>query len=198
MSVAIAVSVITTIIAAAGTYVGTYLNNISLARRQDQLERVNAQLKDLYGLLAALLLSTQVLFDAWRRWELPLEKGWKDSSEEELQRWRGWIKTVLQPRNSAMAELIMSHADLIDDMQMPPSLMALCAHTQYYEALQARWDQGDFERYIPYLVFPRDVTHDVIEAFNKLKARQADLWNDGGYCWEANLTRSPTGTTRPS
>src|SRR5690349_7697604 len=56
MGVTIAVSVITAVVAAAGTYLGTYLNNISLARRQDQLARVNAQLKDLYGPLAALLL----------------------------------------------------------------------------------------------------------------------------------------------
>jgi hypothetical protein len=175
MGVTIAVSVITAVVAAAGTYLGTYLNNISLARRQDQLARVNAQLKDLYGPLAALLLSTQVLFDAWRRWELPLTEGWKGSSEEERQRWRGWMRTVLQPRNIAMAELVMSHSDLIDDMRMPPSLMALCAHVRYYEALQARWDEGDVERYIPYVLFPRDVTHDVVEAFNRLKARQADL-----------------------
>lgn len=175
MGVTIAVSVITAVVAAAGTYLGTYLNNISLARRQDQLARVNAQLKDLYGPLAALLLSTQVLFDAWRRWELPLEKGWKDSSAEEQQRWRGWMRTVLQPRNIAMADLVMRHADLIDEMRMPPSLVALCAHVRYYEALQARWDEGDVERYIPYLLFPRDVTHDVLEAFNRLKARQADL-----------------------
>jgi hypothetical protein len=175
MGVTIAVSVITTALAAAGAYLGTYLNNLSLARRHDQLARVNAQLKDLYGPLAALLLSTQVLFDAWRRWELPLPGGWTGSSDEERQRYRDWMRTVLQPRNAAMSELVMSHADLIDGMRMPPSLVALSAHASYYEALMARWDAGDVERYIPFLVFPSDVTRDVVEAFNKLKARQAEL-----------------------
>lgn len=61
MGVTIAVSVITTVVAAAGTYVGTYLNNISLARRQDQLDRVNAQLRDLYGPLVALLLCDRAM-----------------------------------------------------------------------------------------------------------------------------------------
>lgn len=51
----------------------------------------------------------------------------------------------------------------------------LCAHAHYHEALRARWDEGDFERYIPYLVFPVDVTRDVVDAFNRLKARQAGL-----------------------
>jgi hypothetical protein len=175
MSVGLAVSAITAIVAATVGYVGTYVNTRLAARRSDQVKRLSAQMRDLYGPLAALLTSTDALYQIWRTRQLPLEHGWKNSTPEEQEEWRHWMTTVLMPLNRRMSQIVTTHADLIEEDHMPAELIALCAHVESYGGLLARWEADRFDRYLPHILFPDVVIEYSLRHFNQLKAKQAQL-----------------------
>jgi len=175
VSTALVVSAATAIFVATASYVGTYVNTWLAAQRSDRIERLSAQLRDLYGPLAALLTSTDALYKVWRSRQLPVLTGWKNSSEQEREEWRHWMTTVFMPLNRRMSQIVTTHADLIEEGHMPPELIALCAHVESYGALQARWEAGNFERFIPHILFPEVVIDYAISHFNTLKSEQARL-----------------------
>jgi len=85
------------------------------------------------------------------------------------------MTTVLMPLNRRMSQIITTHADLIEEDHMPAELIALCAHVESYGALQARWEAGRFERYLPHILFPDVVIEYALRHFNRLKSEQARL-----------------------
>lgn len=85
------------------------------------------------------------------------------------------MTTVFMPLNRRMSDIVTTHADLIEEGLMPPELIALCAHVESYGALQARWETGNFERYLPHILFPEVVIDYAIGHFNALKSEQARL-----------------------
>lgn len=175
MNTALIVSAATAIFLATASYIGTYVNTRLEKQRNGRIERLSAQLRDLYGPLAALLTSTDALYKVWRSRQLPVPTGWKNSSEEEREEWRHWMMTVFMPLNRRMSQIVTMHADLIEEDHMPPELIALCAHVESYEALQARWEAGNFERFVPHILFPDAVIDYAIGHFNALKSEQARL-----------------------
>jgi hypothetical protein len=175
VSIGLVVSAATAISVATASYIGTYANTRLAKQRSDRIERLSAQLRDLYGPLAALLTSTDALYNVWRTRQLPVPAGWKNSSEEEREEWRHWMMTVFMPLNRRMSQIVTTHADLIEEGHMPPELIALCAHVESYEALQARWEAGNFERFVPHIMFPDVVIDYAIGHFNALKSEQARL-----------------------
>lgn len=175
MQTAALIGLITAIVAAGIGYVATARINRADAIRADRIDRLNAQLRDLYGPLMALVLSTNALFQTWRRRELPLPHGWAASTAGEREEWRHWMRTVFMPLNRRIAETIITHADLVEEDFMPPQLLALCAHVASYEALLERWEAGSYDRFIPHILFPQVVVPYVTRRFNDLKQRQTKL-----------------------
>jgi hypothetical protein len=145
----------------AGTgYLAKYLNDLRIAQRKDQLERVNAQLRELYGPLYALARASGNTWLNFRKLNRPdVVSYWESSpqpSEKEAAAWRRWMAEVFAPLNAEMARLVVSHADLLDDRQMPQCLLDLCAHVHAYKVVLEGWKVGDFSRNTSVIDFPAD------------------------------------------
>ncbi|MFJ9939036.1 hypothetical protein [Streptomyces erythrochromogenes] len=162
-------------------YAATYLNGLRLAQRQERLARLNRQLSDFYGPLFALTEANSRIFGAFLEdnarpdgrspfaHEIP-------PSEEELAEWRLWVGTVFLPNIRAMRDLVIKHADLVRESEMPPILLQLCAHVSGYDITAARWDQGNHDQHLSVVPFPsEEIAAYARQGFENLKQEQGRL-----------------------
>jgi hypothetical protein len=161
-------------------YIATYLYNLKLAQRKDRLDRINRQLSDFYGPLLSLVSSSQSSWDAFRRrYRSDTLSFWSDDpppTVEEAAAWRLWMTEVFMPLNEGMADVITQHADLLDESDMPPSLLDVCAHVKAYRPTIKRWENGDFAEHTSLTGFPSaELRRFASEGFARLKAEQRDL-----------------------
>ncbi|KAK9863401.1 hypothetical protein WJX84_008631 [Apatococcus fuscideae] len=169
------------ILAATAGYLFTYWNSRINKEREAQIDRINEQLRDLYGPLLACVSATQHAFNAMVRQHTP------DGSRDEFVRavndhpdgiegiaYRQWIKEVLQPLNQRASEAITQRADLLESSMMEPLLLQLVAHVSAFKVILRRWEEGHVaERSaIPY---PDKVVDYAEQEFRKMKTRQAEL-----------------------
>jgi hypothetical protein len=172
------------VLAAVAGYVVKYLTDIRFAQRNDRLERVNRQLSEFYGPLLALTRSSDESWRAFRNRYRP-EPGsfWKldpPPSREDVIAWRLWMTTVFMPMHQRMTELVLSHADLIDEPDMPPCLLIMCAHVAGYRAILEEWETGAIsvarEDNVSVVNFPAEELGKYASvAFARLKAEQRHL-----------------------
>ncbi|MGW0411230.1 hypothetical protein ACWDZX_08010 [Streptomyces collinus] len=175
------IAVVVTIGLAFVGYVVTYLNGLRLSQRQERLARVNRQLSDFYGPLFALTEANSRTFDAFVGHharpggtspfdhEIP-------PTPEELTEWRLWVTTVFLPNIQAMRDLVIKHADLLSEPDMPPLLLHLCAHVLGYEITAARWAQGYHDQHLSVVSFPsEELAVYARQGFTTLKKEQASL-----------------------
>jgi hypothetical protein len=86
------------------------------------------------------------------------------------------MRQVFMPLNERMAELVLAHADLLDEEEMPACLLALTAHVFAYRAVLKQWEQADFSEHTSPLPFPREaLTAYASAAFRRAKREQARL-----------------------
>ncbi|WP_346045764.1 hypothetical protein [Actinomadura chokoriensis] len=162
-------------------YVATYLNGLRLAQRQERLARVNRQLSDFYGPLLALTRANERIFGAFverhaRPGGVSVFQDATPPTEEELREWRLWVTAVFLPNIRAMRDLVVGHADLLVEAEMPPLLLDLCAHVSGYEITAARWAEGDYGDHLSVVHFPAEAIGDYArQHFAALKAEQASL-----------------------
>ncbi|WP_333775258.1 hypothetical protein [Streptomyces sp. IBSBF 3136] len=167
-------------------YVATYLNGLRLAQRQERLARLNRQLSDFYGPLLALTEANSRSFQAFKErnarpdgrspfvHETP-------PTEEELAEWRLWVMTVFLPNIQAMRDLVVRHADLLMEPEMPPMLLQLCAHVSGYEITAVRWTQGSYDEHLSVVPFPsEDLAAYARQGFADLKREQTRLLGQRG------------------
>jgi hypothetical protein len=168
-------TLVVTVAVAFGGYFATYLWNLRIAQRKDRLERVNRQLSELYGPLLALVTAGTRAFQVWRSSEFTLQS-WDEASDADKAEWQLWMTHVFMPLNRRMMDVITTHADLLVGSDLPAPLLDLAAHVWEYEALLAKWDNRDFSRMVPEILFPRDaLSAYVSETFLDLKREQASL-----------------------
>jgi hypothetical protein len=79
-----------------------------------------------------------------------------------------------------MMNLVLKHADLVEEPEMPSCLLALCAHVHGYQAVLREWETGEIsllrEDNISVVNFPgRELADYAAAAFGRLKAEQASL-----------------------
>jgi len=160
-------------------FLATYWSNLTLARRKDRLERVNEQLKELYGPLLALISAADSAWTVFRKDYRPDGPFWDlnpEPTDAEGDAWRLWISTVFMPLNRQMRDLIVTKAHLLDEPTMPRCLLDLCAHVSAYEPILVRWQRNDFLSHKPALKFPKvEALRYARSSFTKLKTRQQDL-----------------------
>jgi hypothetical protein len=104
---------------------------LQLERRRARLERVNAQLRSLYGPLFALVETNERVWRALRDDGLPDQANRVPAEQlgvAERERWEATRNDVLAPLNERMNELIVDHADLLIEREMPAPLLQFCAH----------------------------------------------------------------------
>jgi hypothetical protein len=179
-----AVALISVCIAVIGYFI-KYRIDLRLAQRNDRLERINRQLSEFYGPLLALTRSSGQSWQAFRKRYRPpgSESFWKSDpppTKEDTIAWRLWMTTVFMPVHRRMMELVLERADLIEEPEMPPSLLDLCAHVNGYQAILKEWERGEIstarENNISVVNFPGEkLAEYAATAFGRLKAEQAEL-----------------------
>ena len=173
------------VVAAVLGYFVTYGTNLRLAQRNDRLERINRQLSEFYGPLLALTRSSGQSWQAFRQRYRPpgSESFWKSDpppTREDAIAWRLWMTTVFMPLHQRMVDLVLNNAALIEEPEMPPSLLTLCAHVNGYQAILKEWETGEIsterEDNISIVNFPgQELAEYAATAFSRLKAEQAEL-----------------------
>lgn len=110
-------------------------------RRQARLERVNAQLRDLYGPLKALTDSNEAVWEAMRDSHLPAVGARRSAGalpDLDDRDWTDWLTYALMPANRQMRDVIVGNAHLLIEPELPDPLRAFCAHVAALEVALAR------------------------------------------------------------
>lgn len=167
------------ILLALAGYLFTWFNGRRTQQRRDQLERVNAQLSDLYGPLFALVESSDISWRAFRSQYQPNSRYFSDHhppSEDDLIAWRLWMQTVFMPINLQMSDIIQDHADLLIESDMPQVLMRLQAHVASFKAVMQRWEFGDYAEHESLIHYPSEaLIKYATDSYQSLKQEQAEL-----------------------
>ena len=166
-------------------YITTALHTLRAQQHRARVDRVNEQLKSLYGPLLACVTASKSSFDAMvrqasrnenRRFTLPEFQAAvrADPSGPAASSYRMWVRDVLMPLSERAAQHVIERADLLEGSEMHPVLLQLVAHVSAYKVILRRWEAGETEREtaIPY---PDDLLAWVSEAFDMLKQRQSAL-----------------------
>jgi len=152
-----------------------------MARRKDKLERINQQLRLLYGPLFSLVNVSTITWKAFvdhycQNPAFRTEGGYRPQTPEAEAVWRHWMQNVFMPLNLDMARLITENADLLEGEQMPNCLLRLSAHVHGYKGIIAAWQRSDYSRHMSLTSFPLDELDPYADKiYRKLKARQAKL-----------------------
>ena len=177
--------VVAALIAGSITAVGWLVNHWLVSRREEQRRRIEAQLKyverqivELYGPLALLMhegrttfadllhaLGRDVIFSA----SSPL-------SEDDLRTWLFWTEAEFLPRNEKVRYLLESKAHLVEGPEFPKSYVDFLDHCNSWAINHRRWkEQGVKYSWHSRINWPRRFEEDVLQTFQKLKARHAEL-----------------------
>jgi hypothetical protein len=157
----------------------TYRNNVRLAQRNARLDRVNRQLSEFYGPLFASSAAAQIAWQGFRS-RFPSRKGafWAGKtppSPDEAAAWRLWMTEVFMPLNLRMESVVVEKSDLLDESEMPESLLQLCAHVEAYKTVLRQWEAGDFAEHTSVINYPYEVREYAQRSFADLKAEQRRL-----------------------
>jgi hypothetical protein len=149
------------------------------ARRKDRLERVNQQLRLLYGPLYALNQAGNHAWVAFRirvRPGVSFFRGSPPPTDEDLRAWRTWMNTVFRPNHEEMLSIITKNSDLLIESDLPNALQLFCAHVASYKAVFAEWDKGNFSYHTAVLKYPtQELAQYLEQSYQRLKEGQAQL-----------------------
>ena len=169
-------------------YVTTALQTLRAQQHRARVDRVNEQLKSLYGPLLACVTASKSSYNAMLR-QAGVESAEQmrdavrmDPLGPAAHSYRRWVRTVLLPLSEQASQTFIRHADLLEGSQISPLLLQLVAHVSAYRVIERNWDEreakgaehaiGSHFSAIPY---PDDLERWVSEGFDKLKRRQASL-----------------------
>ncbi len=144
-------------------------------QRQARLDRLDLQLRELYGPLYALVLVNESIWRVLGESVLPDHDARRVGAANPAQReeWAGWLRVALMPTNIRIRDLIVGHAELLEEVGLPAPLEAFCAHVAASEmAIQS--DPGGGRRAI--ISHPGAPFVDYVRAtYLRLKQTQAAL-----------------------
>jgi hypothetical protein len=160
-------------------YIATYINNLRLSQRSEELARVNRQLSELYGPLFAL---TQASDTAWQAYTSAKGPGYENifamarpPTEAELQQWRLWMTTVFMPINLRIYEIVLAKSDLLIETRMPDCLLQFCAHVTAYQAVLKKWENNDYSEHLSLIEYPMEIIEYSKNSYQAIKAEQERL-----------------------
>jgi hypothetical protein len=164
--------------------VGATLSHRSAQRLRQyeaQLERVDAQLRELYGPMHAMLESTRIAYEHFLNLVRPgapkfFDEDLPPPDDSQLRQWRRWITIVLQPGNEYIDGLITKNAHLLLDDKLPECLLLFSAHVAGYRVVIKQWADGDYSQLTSVVAHPRaPLSEYAAQSFARLKSTQADL-----------------------
>jgi len=90
------------------------------------------------------------------------------------------MTTVFMPLHQRVMDLVLQHAALIEEPEMPSCLLVMCVHVAGYQAILKEWETGEIsaarEDNISIVNFPgQELADYAAAAFSRLKAEQASL-----------------------
>ena len=151
------------------------------------MERVNEQLKCLYGPLLACVTASKSSYEAMLR-QAAVHCGSSKLTPDQFRQavraspngtvataYRHWVRDVLMPLSERAARTVMERADLLEGSEISPLLLQLVAHVSAYRVILRRWEEGDTHADQSAIPFPDDLGRWASEAFDKLKQRQASM-----------------------
>lgn len=127
-------------------YVIKSMSDRQTERRKNRLDRVNAQLHDLYGPLYAIVTMIDV---SWRAFH---EKFWPDRNTffdeahrdaQTVEQWKWWMREVATPLNESAGGVIAHHSDLLRDGDYPDCFRKFLTHIAEYRSIMPLWDRLD-------------------------------------------------------
>ncbi len=176
----IATLAVTVGVAVAG-YLATYVNSLRLAQRKDRLDRLDRQLKELYGPLFALVHASTITWEAFvatyrSEGHFKGGPGVAPRSKADEPIWRHWMQEVFMPMNEQMIRAVLDHADLLEDKQMPECVLLLAAHVYGYQGVIKAWSNEDYSRHLSLTPFPgAELMRYAERHYSALKAQQSEL-----------------------
>jgi hypothetical protein len=189
---AIAIGFLIGFFVAIGSAIFGYFINLADDRRQREIAFSDQQVEKLYGPLFALSKATMeakdVLFADRNR-----KTGSKDyfdpripPTAEDVEKWRLWMKTILQPMNVMMEEAIIKNAQLIEGGNVYTPFAELILHVESYKATMAKWKDTDAKENPHFreatentavIAFPQKFDECVENAFTAMRAKRERLKN---------------------
>jgi hypothetical protein len=171
------VTAVGSILVALFTFLGAYMNSRALARKKARLKLVNMRLNQFYG---PLYVASEATMIAYRGLLTKLGKpavfeAGKEPTQDELEEWFLWMRTVFMPLNETLQELIIGNAHLIIEENMPDCLVEFVTHVVGYKAIMAKWEKGDFSERASLIRFPKGFDQYAIQSYSHLKQEQAKL-----------------------
>ncbi len=167
------------IVAGVAGFIAKGVYELWTARRKERLDRVNQQLKLLYGPLYALNRASGLAWSAFRSRTRPGGPFFGTNpppTSDELEAWRLWMRTVFEPMQKEMLSIITKNADLLIERDLPAPLQLFCAHVAAYAVVFERWERKDFSEYTSVVNYPTQELATYLEkSFTQLKAEQARL-----------------------
>lgn len=130
-------------------YLFTFYNAKKTDERKAQIQRINDQVRLLYGPLLACVYASRAAYAAMVRQHSPdgtlegfLAAMRLDPKGKEAAAYRHWMKDVMQPLNERAADIIVDHVNLLESPDIDPRLLQLVAHVSAYKVIITRWDRG--------------------------------------------------------
>ncbi|MET8777113.1 hypothetical protein ABZV58_19080 [Nocardia sp. NPDC004654] len=171
-TVAALITAVTTVAVAGLAYLLNQRGQIAQERRQARLRRVSRQIRELYGPLHVMVDINEQIWEKLRESHLPASA--RRRPDLATDSWRRWRDHALMPVNRAMRDLIVEHADLVPEYEVPEPLLNFCSHVAAVEVqLAAESDSVYVHPLVPhpgaaYVQYVRDT-------FGRLKAEQQKL-----------------------
>jgi len=158
--------------------------------RKDELTTVNRQIEKLYGPLYALTQANDVTWEHFSKVYWPNHSRYyfdpkQPPTLEQVAQWRMWMKTVFQPLNLQITNIIVSNSQLIVGSAMPKPFQEVIAQTESYIAIIASWSDSDSKNLESFrspaantvtgINYPNDLSSCVKKTYVLLKERQQRL-----------------------
>ncbi len=171
------VTIVVTVSLAFIGYIITHQNNLSLARRREKLELIDAQLNQFYGPL--YIIATVGRIEYWalirKMGRLPEGELEKPLAPQEFIEWRLWMTEVFMPMNIWCEKLLLEHAYLLREAKLPDCIIRFFTHVAAYKPVLKKWSDNDFTEQFSIIDFPTDLEEYAEASYRALKAEQLRL-----------------------
>lgn len=139
---------------------------------------VERQIEELYGPLVFLIYEGRRnfvdLLDSLGKNSVFISR--KPLPEDELRTWLFWAEAEFLPRNEKIKNLLMSKSHLVEGPKFPQSYITFLDHHNSWAINHRRWkEQGVKYSWHSKINWPQEVEKEVIDTFEKLKARHSAL-----------------------
>ena len=161
-------------------YLTTALHSLRAQQHRARVDRVNEQLKALYGPLLACVTASKSAYEAMlRQAKFSTNREFRaavraDPDGPAAKQYRTWVREGLMPLSERAARSVQERADLLEGSDISPLLLQLVSHVSAYKVILRRWDQGE-KAESSVVHYPEELEQWVSEGFLLLKQRQARL-----------------------